>query len=69
MSQYQTNLTDEQWQVTENILDSQHRKRKYPLRDIMNIEDQLPVAYAAQGLPALQHRLLLLQQVEAGMCV
>ena len=35
----------------------------------MNIEDQLPVAYAAQGHPVLQHRLLLLQQVEAGMCV
>ena len=36
MNQYPTNLTDEQWQVTENILDPQHRKRKYPLRDIMN---------------------------------
>ncbi len=36
MSRYPTNLTDEQWQVTENILDPQHRKRKYPLRDIMN---------------------------------
>lgn len=66
MKQYPTNLTDKQWQVTENILDPQHRKRKYPLRDIMNIEDRLPVAYAAQGLPVLQHRLLLLQQVEAG---
>ena len=36
MNQYTTNLTDKQWQVTENILDPQHRKRKYPLRDIMN---------------------------------
>ena len=36
MNQYPTNLTDKQWQVTENILDPQHRKRKYPLRDIMN---------------------------------
>ena len=36
MSRYPTNLTDEQWQVTENILNPQHRKRKYPLRDIMN---------------------------------
>ena len=35
MNQYPTNLTDKQWQVTENILDP-------------------------------QHRLLLLQQVEAG---
>lgn len=35
MNQYPTDLTDKQWQVTENILDPQHRKRKYPLRDIM----------------------------------
>ena len=36
MSQYSTNLTDKQWQVTENIVDARHRKRKYSLRDIMN---------------------------------
>ena len=36
MSQYPTNLTDKQWQVTENILDPQHRKRKYSLKDIMD---------------------------------
>lgn len=36
MNQYPTNLTDKQWKVTENIFDSQHRKRKYPIRDIMN---------------------------------
>ena len=36
MNRYPTNLTDKRWQVTENILDPQHRKRKYPLRDIMN---------------------------------
>lgn len=36
MSSYSTNLTDKQWQVTENILDPQHRKRKYSLREIMN---------------------------------
>ena len=36
MSQYPTNFTDKQWQVTEIILDPQHRKRKYSLRDIMN---------------------------------
>ena len=29
-------ITDKQWQVTENILDPQHRKRKYSLRDIMD---------------------------------
>ena len=36
MSQYPTNLTDKLWQVTEIILDPQHRKRKYSLRDIMD---------------------------------
>ena len=36
MGQYPTNLTDKQWQITENILDTNHRKRKYSLRDIMN---------------------------------
>lgn len=36
MSQCSTKLTDNQWQVTENVLDPQHRKRKYPLREIMN---------------------------------
>ena len=36
MSQYPTNLTDKQWQVTEIILDPQHRKRKYSLREIMD---------------------------------
>ena len=35
MSQYSTNLIDKQWQVTEIILDPQHRKRKYSLGDIM----------------------------------
>mgnify|MGYP003343400584 CR=1 FL=1 len=30
------NLTDKQWQITEKILDPNHRKRKYSLRDIMN---------------------------------
>lgn len=36
MGQYPTNLTDKQWQITEKILDPNHRKRKYSLRDIMN---------------------------------
>lgn len=36
MQSYSTNLTDKQWQVTEKILDPQHRKRKYPLREIMD---------------------------------
>ena len=36
MSQYPTNLTDKQRQVTEIILDPQHRKRKYSRRDIMD---------------------------------
>ena len=44
MSQYSTNLTDRQWQVTEIILDPQHRKRKYPLREIMNAIMEKPRA-------------------------
>ena len=28
---YPTNLTDKQWQVTEIILDPQHRKRQYAI--------------------------------------
>ena len=36
MSQYSTNPTDNQWQATKIILDPQHRKRKYPLWEIMN---------------------------------
>ena len=33
---YPTNPTEKQWQVTENILDDQKRKRKHSLRDIFN---------------------------------
>ena len=36
MEQHPTNLTDKQWQITIKILDPNHRKRKYSLRDIMN---------------------------------
>lgn len=36
MSQYSTNLTDKQWQITKNIVDPQQRKRKYQLRETMN---------------------------------
>lgn len=36
MKSYPTNLTDNQWQVIEKILNPQQRKRKHPLRDIMN---------------------------------
>ncbi len=36
MSRYSTNLTDKRWQVTEKILDPNHCKRKYPLRETMN---------------------------------
>ena len=58
MSQNPTNLTNKQWQVTETILDPQHRKRKYSLRDIMDaiiyiVKTGVPMAYAPSGLPAL----------------
>jgi len=33
---YPTNLTDKQWQVIENILENQKRKRKHSLREIFN---------------------------------
>lgn len=36
MTQYPTDLTEKQWQVIKNILDQQERKRKHPLREIMN---------------------------------
>ena len=36
MNSYPTNLTDNQWQVMEKFLDVQVRKRKYPLRNIVN---------------------------------
>jgi putative transposase len=36
MKTYPTDLTESQWQVIENIVDPNQRKRKYPLYDIMN---------------------------------
>jgi len=36
MNHYPTDLTDNQWQVIEKFLDVQVRKRKYPLRSIVN---------------------------------
>ncbi|MBO5798995.1 MAG: transposase [Paludibacteraceae bacterium] len=36
MNHYSTDLTDNQWQVIEKFLDVQVRKRKYPLRSIVD---------------------------------
>lgn len=36
MKMYPTNLTDNQWQVIEKIINAQERKRKHSLRGIMN---------------------------------
>ena len=36
MKTYPTDLTESQWQVIENIIDPNKRRRKYCLRDIMN---------------------------------
>lgn len=36
MKKYPSDLTKSQWQVIENIVDPNKRKRKYPLREIMN---------------------------------
>ena len=38
MSQYSTNLTDKQWQVTEKIFDPHHRKRKYRFLLLQQVE-------------------------------
>ena len=34
--EYPTNLTDNQWQMLQEIVDPTRRNRKHPLRDIMN---------------------------------
>ena len=36
MKTYPTDLTESQWQVIENIVDPNQRKRKYSLHEIMN---------------------------------
>lgn len=36
MSSYPTNLTDKQWQVIKNIVETKERKRKHPLRKMIN---------------------------------
>lgn len=36
MEQYSTNLTDIQWQVVKKIINTQERKRKHTIRNIMN---------------------------------
>ena len=42
MIQYSTDLTDKQWQVIEKIINTQERKRKHSLRNIMNAILYLP---------------------------
>ena len=37
MNHHPSNLTDNQWQVIEKLLDVQARKRKYSLRSIVNV--------------------------------
>ena len=36
MNSYPTNLTDNQWQITERFVDVQARKRKHPLRSVFD---------------------------------
>ena len=36
MTHYPIDLTEKQWQVIKKILDSQERKRKHSLREVMN---------------------------------
>jgi putative transposase len=36
VNDYPTNLTDKQWQVIKNVLETKERKRKYSLREMIN---------------------------------
>ncbi len=36
MSTYPTDLTDKQWQVIQNIVETKERKRKHSLREMIN---------------------------------
>ncbi|MDR2764480.1 MAG: transposase [Tannerella sp.] len=36
MSDYPTNLTDKQWQVIKNRVETKERKRKHSLREMIN---------------------------------
>ena len=41
MTNYPTNLTDNQWEVIENFFSVQERKRKYSLRKIFDVINYL----------------------------
>lgn len=36
MNDYPTNLTDKQWKVIKNVLETKERKRKHSLREMIN---------------------------------
>ena len=36
MNDYPTNLTDKQWKVIKNVLETKERKRKHTLREMIN---------------------------------
>lgn len=36
MSNYPTNLIDKKWQIIKNIVETKERKRKHPLREMIN---------------------------------
>lgn len=74
MSNYPTNLTEKQWQVIKNIVESQERSKKTSLREILNgfpergflsRQERMPMADASCGLCSLANDLLLFPQVES----
>ena len=64
MSSYPTNLTDKQWQVIKNIVETKERKRKTfftgddKCDDVYN-EDRLSMANASKRIWPLANSLLL----------
>lgn len=57
MSDYPTNLTDKQWQVIKNIVETKERKRKHSLREMINamhhLRDTVRQACGKQTSPSV----------------
>jgi hypothetical protein len=51
MNHYPSNLTDNQWQVIEKFLDVQVRKRRHPLRSIVNAINYCQIANRQYSFP------------------
>ena len=53
MNHYPSNLTDNQWQIIEKFLDVQVRKRRHPLRSIVNAINYCQIANRQYSFPVL----------------